>query len=514
MALDDGVDRNPAKYDVLINSVRHRPSRVIGRYLEEETDADRGRVLFCPAFRRLQNKAQVFSLETNASIRSRLTHSLEVSSIGRYVAQQALKSFSHRELLVYGLEGKERPIITIVETACLLHDIGNPPFGHFGEIAISDWFHQNADKLRPDGIGGPVLQCWNKYYNDFRHFDGNPQGFRIVSKLQAKEHGDLSGMNLTASTLAAIMKYPWSSESIGEDNSKKKSGYYQTESDVVEWVRKVLQLDDGQRHPLVYLMEAADDIAYCLSDIEDGFEKGLISSQEFARDLRTVIVRLLETTTDEIDKKELIEMDGALCDLEGVAHGENPHCNIRFDAMDDFRSSFIRYYARHAGIQFREFHIHRPPDRWTPLLREFVGSELLDSVRKFAENRLYTSNVVRDRELTAHAVLSGLLNAYMPLMTCNQERFTSAISGNVEDGQGRKITGEQSLISRMPIKYMAVYKEEVKRLSAKFAYEGGMISALERIHRIRLIVDFVSGMTDEYALQTFKLVSGIDTARY
>src|SRR6266705_2686506 len=112
-------------YGRLLSHVRHRPSRVTGRTLEEEADADRGRVLFCAPFRRLQNKAQVFSLETNASVRSRLTHSLEVSSIGRFVAQQAIKAFDAEDLAALGIAGMERPLITFVETACLLHDLGN-----------------------------------------------------------------------------------------------------------------------------------------------------------------------------------------------------------------------------------------------------------------------------------------------------------------------------------------------------------------------------------------------------
>jgi len=141
-------------YDKLLTTIRRRPSSVKGRTLEEEADADRGRVLFSAPFRRLQNKAQVFSLETNAAVRSRLTHSLEVSSIGRYVAQQAVKAFNDKDLKKLGLYDKQRPFITFVETASLLHDFGNPPFGHFGEITISDWFHQKAPDLKPKGIAG------------------------------------------------------------------------------------------------------------------------------------------------------------------------------------------------------------------------------------------------------------------------------------------------------------------------------------------------------------------------
>jgi dGTPase len=229
-------------YERLLSGRRQRPSRVKGRTLEEEADADRGRILFCAPFRRLQNKAQVFSLETNAAVRSRLTHSLEVSSIGRYVGQQALKAFTDGELAELGLIDKQRAFITFVETACLLHDLGNPPFGHFGEIAISDWFHLQASALKPSGIGGDKLHQWEKYYADFQHFDGNPQGFRICTKLQPPETGDLFGLNLTATTLASTVKYPWASDCV--DSRTKKPGFFHTEQGAIKWIREILTAVD------------------------------------------------------------------------------------------------------------------------------------------------------------------------------------------------------------------------------------------------------------------------------
>src|SRR5882724_1946363 len=148
-------------YKTLVTAQRARPSTnksIREDNLIEATESDRARVLFSAPFRRLQNKAQVFSLESNAAVRSRLTHSLEVSSIGRFVAQQALKAFSETETKKLGIDDKERPILTFVETACLLHDLGNPPFGHFGEIAISDWFHIYESALKPAGIAGGTEQ--------------------------------------------------------------------------------------------------------------------------------------------------------------------------------------------------------------------------------------------------------------------------------------------------------------------------------------------------------------------
>ncbi|WP_026167675.1 dGTPase [Desulfovibrio oxyclinae] len=490
-------------YNNLFNVERYRTTRVSGRNIEEEVDADRGRVLFSPAFRRLQNKAQVFSLERNAAVRSRLTHSIEVSSVGRFVAQQAIKSFTAQEKKQFGITGKERAILSVVETACLLHDIGNPPFGHFGESAISDWFHVHGPDLVPRAIGGGALKTWNNFYDDFRHFDGNPQGFRTVTKLQAKETGDLSGMNLTATTLAAIIKYPWTTDSIGDE--KYKAGYYRTESIIAGWVRSTLRLEEGQRHPLVYLMEAADDIAYCLSDIEDGIEKGLTSSVEFAVHMQ---LHMQEMKDDDV---EIAAMKDA---LDHILNSESPAFrNIRFSAMEDFRSSFIRFLVKHAARGFRKLHENENLSDGNSLLSNGSAKNLLEAVKNFAEQKLYKSQIVRDRELTAHAVLSGLFNAYKPLMVCDRERFDFAVKGNGEDEVGRKITGEQSLISRLPRKHMGVYYKELD-LSDKSKLTNGHKVVAERVNRIRMIIDFISGMTDEYALQTYRLVSGIQINPY
>lgn len=178
-------------YDLLISSKRMKDTRVSSRSLDGEADSDRGRVLFSAAFRRLQNKAQVFLLESNAAVRSRLTHSLEVSSVGRYIAQEVLHKFGERRAEL-GLTGKEHAFATFVETACLLHDIGNPPFGHFGERAIGTWFTDTDRK--PSSF--PQRSRTHAHLAEFGRFDGNPQGFRIVTRLQPERSGDEFGANL------------------------------------------------------------------------------------------------------------------------------------------------------------------------------------------------------------------------------------------------------------------------------------------------------------------------------
>jgi len=504
------------RYDVLLSSARRRESRVKGRTLEEEADSDRGRVLFSAPFRRLQNKAQVFSLETNAAVRSRLTHSLEVSSIGRYVAQQAIKALGETELSDLGIAGKERPLITFVETACLLHDLGNPPFGYFGEIAISDWFHLNVDRLKPSGIGGSTDRLWGEYCNDFQHFDGNPQGFRIITRLQASETADLNGLNLTATTLAATLKYPWSSEQVGKQYKgrggvRKKAGYFRTEHDVFLWLWKDLGLEQEQRHPLVYLMEAADDIAYCVSDIEDGIEKGLIAAKDFS----AYVSEKLEGSPLSNGKSSDYDIQAILRALSRLRQPrfERPADKTlveRLTPMQDFRSGVIRFLASRAGLGFRHAHGALLTGHAAPLLGDGDEGLLLGVIKSFAESSLYSSTIVRQREITAHAVLSGLLDAYLPVMACDRERFECCLAGKHKDDKGRPIARESSLVGRIAKKYLAVYREATARFDREHARNNGAAIVMERIHRMRLAVDHISGMTDEFALQSFQLISGVD----
>ena len=234
--------------------------------------SDRSRILYSAAFRRLQMKAQVFPLEDNAAVRSRLTHSLEVSDIGRSIARKLtmskLDQFLNPEL--------STAFVDIVETACLMHDIGNPPFGHFGEEALQRWFRgRGAESYKRSTQREDWETILSQNAADFLHFDGNPQGFRIVSQLQ---YGLRPGMNLTFTQFFAGIKYPRSAREVDKNNPfKKKAGYFATEEDLVATMRDALKIEDGCRHPLSYIMEAADDIAYCMSDLEDGFEKGLIN---------------------------------------------------------------------------------------------------------------------------------------------------------------------------------------------------------------------------------------------
>ncbi len=501
-----------ADYALLLNGHRRRPSRVTGRPVVAEADADRGRVLFSAPFRRLQNKAQVFSLESNAAVRSRLTHSLEVSSISRLVAQETISRFTEDERKAIGLSGLEAAMLAFVETACLVHDLGNPPFGHFGERAIADWFHANASELAPTSAGTQLRLLWDRHYGDFRSFDGNPQGFRILSRLQPERAGDTFGFNLTAGTLAATIKYPWGSDRMGspwfDQRDRKKFGYYKTEEDVYSWIRSTLGLKEDTRYPLVYLMEAADDIAYCVSDVEDGVEKGLVSAEQFGQFVLSRIENLpiLRTPSQEDmdDAKEILDSMATIRDGDAKRTQDSP----LFNPLLPFRSALVRLLCRQAGHIYYRDHNAILEGRAGPILEAGDAAILLEAVKAFANAHLYSCDIVRNREITAHAVLSGLLNAYKPLMVCERDRFERAVRGAHRDSHGAPIGRESGLMSRLSPKYVSAYRDAVADFERR-ENSIGAIEVIERVFRLHLFTDYVSGMTDEFALQSYRLISGI-----
>ena len=278
-------------YERLLISKRYRKSTAGPRPIVTEFESDRGRIIFCGPFRRLQRKTQVFALESCMDVRSRLTHSFEVAHIGRYIAQSIIRQFpKEAKLEDLGLcKGREIAFVTLVETACLMHDLGNPPFGHFGEYAIRDWFKHRGKKHLKEAIDNnkddkinddEINKFYDTFCQDFECFDGNAQGLRIITKLQGND--GKTGLNLTYSQLASYLKYVILPDQVNTGKLfSKKPGFFYSESDIVEAIWKNLGISKNCRHPLVYIMEAADDIAFCMSDIEDGIEKRIITEDFF-----------------------------------------------------------------------------------------------------------------------------------------------------------------------------------------------------------------------------------------
>jgi dGTPase len=233
-----------------------------------EHERDHDRILFCTPVRRLADKTQVFPLERNDSVRTRLTHSHEVSnlcrSMGTWLAFKDPKFRTDQTLV--------RSIPSILAAAGLAHDLGNPPFGHQGETAIQSWFKRRSESI----FAGDGAELTEAHRQDFLKFEGNAQTFRIITRLQLLN--DDFGLDLTCATLAAVMKYPTASDQIDKGNvSKKKHGFFQSEADIALEIWQKTGLRQGVRHPLTFLMEACDDIAYTVMDAEDAVKKGLVS---------------------------------------------------------------------------------------------------------------------------------------------------------------------------------------------------------------------------------------------
>ncbi|AZE06702.1 dGTP triphosphohydrolase [Pseudomonas chlororaphis] len=236
-----------------------------------EIERDYDRILFSAPTRRLADKTQVFPLDKNDSVRTRLTHSHEVATLARSIG---LRLVYENENIFKGVEDSQflqRSVPALLAAIGLVHDLGNPPFGHQGEYAIRDWYKRNVDKV----FGGGAEDA-----TDFLNFDGNAQTVRLVSRLQILN--DHFGLNLTYATLAALLKYPVPSSAVSE-NGWKKAGYFKSEEKMIEEVWEETGLSVGVRHPLTYIMEACDDIAYSVLDAEDTVKKGLASYYDLLR---------------------------------------------------------------------------------------------------------------------------------------------------------------------------------------------------------------------------------------
>lgn len=250
-----------------------KPSQSLEELGRSAFHKDHDRIIFSGAFRRLGRKTQVHPVSSNDHIHTRLTHSLEVACVGRSLGMRAGEML--REILPVWSEPSDLGVI--VQSACLAHDIGNPPFGHSGEDAIRHWFEQAAARGWLDGLTEAERA-------DFLNFEGNAQGFRVLTQLEYHQFD--GGARLTHATLGCYLKYPWSTRHLeGQGYKKHKFGCYQSELPLLGQIAGRLglpQLDTQRwaRHPLVYLMEAADDICYGLIDLEDGLEMDLLDYGE------------------------------------------------------------------------------------------------------------------------------------------------------------------------------------------------------------------------------------------
>lgn len=411
-----------------------------------EFQRDYDRLIFSAPFRRLQNKTQVFPLPGSIFVHNRLTHSLEVSCVGRSlgndVATQLLKI--HPELA----DSHIPEIGSIVSAACLAHDLGNPPFGHSGEKAISTYFSEGEGlSLRKE--------LSSEEWEDLTHFEGNANAFRIlIHQFEGRRKG---GFVMTYSTLASIVKYPFSSQLAGD---KSKFGFFLSEITDYQKIANELGIvrlsGPGKplryaRYPLVYLVEAADDICYQMMDIEDAHKLKLLTHEE----TKNLYLRFF----DEKRQKRMDEICQIVTDVnEQIAYLRS--CVIGA-LIKECTRVFIENEERILKGEFEGAlikHIH------TPL------KEAYENCSKIAYQKIYRSSVVLDIELAGFRVISTLIDLMINAVRSPEKAYS------------------QLLINRISGQY---------NVNAPTLYE-----------KIQAVLDYISGMTDVYALDLYRKIKG------
>jgi dGTPase len=415
-----------------------------------EFQRDYDRLIFSSPFRRLQNKTQVFPLPGSIFVHNRLTHSLEVASVGRSLGRIFYNRLKEGEPNV----DRRLPLVSevgnIVAAACLAHDLGNPAFGHSGESAISHYFEQGDGIRYKDSL---TPQQWS----DITKFEGNANAFRILTHaFKGKGQGSFS---LTYSTLAAIAKYPCAS-TVGHDKSriyKKKYGFFASEQEAFRQLADELGLarEEGpdlvyKRHPLVYLVEAADDICYNIIDLEDAHRLKILSYKE-------VEVLLLPVCGDTNLKPRLdeIEDDEAKIGL------------LRAKAISKLISECSDvFFQEQSSLLAGDFNA----DLISSIREPFLSA--VNEIKRVSRKKIYNHSTVVQIEVAGYKVIGGLLEEFVPAYL-----------------QEDKTSYQQKLVALIPRQFYTDHTDPYSKILS--------------------VLDFVSGMTDLYAVELYSRIKGM-----
>jgi len=468
--------------------------------LQMAMESDRGRIINSAAIRRLQQKTQVFPLERNAAVRSRLTHSLEVQQVGRFIVQRIFANLSFEQQTEFGLKGLERPLESLVEMACLMHDIGNPPFGHFGEAAINHWFNNNLASVTPTRCQEPntgIGVIFKHLAHDICNFEGNAQGIRIIHSLL--------GLNLTYCQSAGILKYTrpagLNTKDIPQNKSylMKKVGYYYSEKAFVEALQNELIIEPYCRHSASYIMEAADDISYCLADIEDAVEKDIITTELLCQQLKSEYKKALINLT--IDDTEHLNFVNKAVDYALERASAQPY-NFNSEFFIYLRVALLHPLVNHAAKRFIE-HIE-------PIYHGDFNQALLEdnshlhaitkTLKQVALKHVFSHKEVEKLELQGYRIINGLLDCYKPLLQLNSDDFKRALNGD------SRLLIESRLVKKLSKKHLNSYQHAIDAMQE----EPDHFAAYEFYYRCRLIQDYISGMTDQFAYDEYRSLMVID----
>jgi len=466
------------------------PGWLISNRTALERDFDR--ILFSTPTRRLGDKTQVFPREKNESVRNRLTHTHEVVNLARSAATFIVHGDIGKRI-TFDLGGDSnaeelmrRGIPAMLTAAALAHDLGNPPFGHQGEEAIRAWVESRAEELfggvkMPGGaiVEPPLTEPQRK---DFLKFEGNAQTLRVVTRLQVV--GDDLGLNLTFGTLAAIMKYTGSADEMDRSSSNaalKKVGHYQSERNIVATVRSSCGLPEYVRHPLTYIMEACDDIAYTVLDAEDTVKKQIVS---FSDVLAWISSGIDDEATAHVHY--LSSRDHAsLRDTTSLSPAEQNDITMqrfRVHSIYVMMSALLTALNTHYDAIMRgEFSGN--------LLDESPAAKLIKRLKQFDALHAYRNRRVRELELEGFNVLHGLMDLLW-------KGIVSRPAFEDLQPKRRNTPFASYAYDRISENYRRVFEQSYAK---RFRSDEPDLPI--RYRELQLLTDMVSGMTDEYAIE-------------
>lgn len=418
---------------------------------------DFDRIIFSSAFRRLQNKTQVFPLPGSVFVHNRLTHSLEVSSVGRSLGSLAGEyiygNFS-TELNDNSKQFYQHQLSNVVAAACLCHDVGNPAFGHSGEDAIASYFEKNEAALKS--------KFAKEEWADFINFEGNANAMRVLTHQQIGK--DVGGTQLTFATLASIAKYPC--EAIAKEKgilNRKKFGFFQSEKETFKTIADSVGIIEEnnepliyKRHPFVWLVEAADDICYNIIDMEDAHRLGIVSTAD-CENLFFDLIKSEDTNTKRVEDKLTFITNAN----ERISYLRAKVINALINqSLNLFKSNFSSILDGSLNVALLDIYRKENPT--------------LQEIEKFSIQKIYNHKAVIEIENAGYNVMYELLDHFIPSILKSKE--------------------QQKSYDKMALKL----------LPEQFVYNGS------DYEKVLGVLDFVSGMTDNFATDLYRKIKGID----
>ena len=443
VSAQDWQDRlSTTRYSVINGEIRPKTTGGMDS-IRSSFHVDYDRVVFSRAFRRLGRKTQVHPFAISDHTHNRLTHSVEVASVGRSIGNMVGAALQSANLLPEGYSPSN--IGTVVQVACLAHDLGNPPFGHTGEAVLREWFNDPKHRIYLDALDDDKQRC------DICTYEGNAHSLRTVLRLEMYQNQ--GGMRLTAASVGALLKYPWESSNPRSDGGK--FNFYQSEMPLVRQIATQLGLpklgeDHWARHPLSYLMEAADDICYALLDLEDAVEMGLIDIEDFYKTVQNI---------DGIDKLKNIPNPEQRCGaMRGVTIGK---------AIESVSHAFMQH---HDALMMGKF-----TDKDLLAVSDDAIKKTLQDAKQLAANKIFRHDSKIATEIAAFGCLSSILDLLIPAVYAHH--------------QNQKTQTKHALALSL-IGFDTQNKRSL--------YEDYM-----------MVLDFICGLTDNTAARLAKDISGV-----